>query len=125
MIRDAILALQEVMATPDGEYATFTWKGASVRCVPNTLTRGSVVIVGGHEHVVSFSLNVLREYFITVDSTFIIVDSDLYTADNSGITPVAGKILTYNSKTYRILTAGLDPSKAFFRLDLADQHSGR
>jgi hypothetical protein len=124
-IRSALLEIEEDLYNAVDGYETFTWKGASIRCVPNFMNRGSVVVQGGHEHMVQYTLFVRREHFLTADSTLHTVDSELYTADNETPVPVAGKFLDHRGKTFRIVFAGVDGANAYFKLDLADKHSGQ
>lgn len=105
---------------------TFTWVNTlEVECVPNLMARGTVVVSGGHEAVVGFTLVVRKSHFLSVDSTLITVDSELHTMDGSRPHPVTGRHLTFRGKQYKILTATEDPSRAYYKLDLADKHSGR
>jgi hypothetical protein len=108
-----------------GEVQTFTWKGAEIPCVPNQLNRGTVVVSGGFEAVVGFTLNVRRSNFLSADDTLTTVDGELWSADANRPHPVAGRTLTFRGKSYKILTATEDSSRAYYKLDLADRHSGR
>lgn len=120
---DIAAALEELEDTLGTE--TFTWKGAEVPCVPNQLNRGTLIIVGGAERTIDFTLVVRKAHFLSADSTIVTVDSDLWTADSNMPHPVAGKDLEFRGKAYRILTATEDSSRAYYKLDLADKHSGR
>lgn len=123
-LRDDIAgALEELEDELGAE--TFTWKGAEIPCVPNLLNRGAVVVSGGFEATVNFTLVVRKENFISADSTLVTVDSELYTMDSNKPHPVAGRTLTFRGKTYKILTATEDPSRAYYKLDLGDRNSGR
>lgn len=86
----------------DLESPTFTWRNASVPCVPNTLGIGSIVSDGGYEMTVSLTLFVDRDEFLSVDSTLITMDSELYTMDDDRPTPVTGKLITYQGAERRI-----------------------
>ena len=86
----------------DLESPTFTWRNASVPCVPNTLGIGSIVSDGGYEMTVSLTLFVDRDEFLSADSTLVSVDSELFTADNGQRTPVTGKTIIYLGATRRI-----------------------
>lgn len=124
-IADVLDDLQGQLAT-DANPSTFTWRDTlEVPCVPGLAMRSSIVSPGGHEAVVQFALNVKLSEFQTVDSTVITVDSELYTADSDRPHPVAGRKLVYNGKTYKILSAGRDPSGAYYKLELGDKNSGR
>lgn len=116
-------ALEELEETLGAE--TFTWKGAEVPCVPNQLNRGTVIIIGGAERVISFTLVVRKAHFLSADSTLVTVDSELWTADSNMPHPVAGRDLEFRGKAYKILTATEDSSRAYYKLDLADKNSGR
>jgi hypothetical protein len=123
-LRDDIAgALEELEDELGAE--TFTWKGAEIPCVPNLLNRGALVVSGGFEATVNFTLVVRKENFISADSTLVTVDSELYTMDSNKPHPVAGRTLTFRGKTYKILTATEDPSRAYYKLDLGDRNSGR
>lgn len=106
-------------------YPTFTWKRVEIRCVPNVAIRGAIVVVGGNEAMVQFSLVVRRSNFLTADSTLTTIDGTVYTADNSLPTPLAGKFLTFRGKEYRILNASFDPTNVYLKLDLGDKNSGK
>lgn len=100
---------------------TFTWKGtAEVPCVPNSDTEGSVVIIGGKELAIDFSLFVLQSEFITVDSTLHTVDGTLWTVDNDRPHPVTGMTLVYIGQTYRIFRVKSMPDRSSYRLDVGD-----
>jgi len=102
---------------------TFTWKGASVICTPSTLRLGQVIQVGGHEEEITLTLFVRRAHFITADSTLITVDSELYTVDSDMPVPVAGRLLTFRGKLYRIIAAREPAPMSHYELDLGDPHS--
>ena len=108
-----------------GVKETFTWKGAEVPCVPNLLNRGALVVSGGHEATVGFTLVVRKSNFLSVDTTLYTADTELFTMDNNKPHPVAGRSLDFRGKNYKILTATEDPSRAYYKLDLADRNSGR
>jgi hypothetical protein len=123
-ISDALGELEDELAFA-GETQTFTWKRAEIPCVPNQLNRGTVVVSGGAEAVVGFTLNVRRENFFSVDDTLTTVDGEAWTSDGNKPHPVAGRTLIFRGKTYKILTATEDSSRAYYKLDLADRNSGR
>lgn len=108
-----------------GEVQTFTWKGAEIPCVPDQLNRGAVVVSGGHELTVGFTLRVRRDNFQSADDTLTTVDSELVTMDSNVPHPVAGRTLTFRGKSYKILTATEDSSRAYYKLDLGDRNSGK
>ena len=95
--RSALAGLRADLESP-----TFTWREASVPCVPNTLGIGSIVSDGGYEMTVSLTLFVDRTEFLTADSTLVTIDSELYTMDDDRPTPVTGKVITYNGAERRI-----------------------
>lgn len=132
-IGDGISEIQSLMTgkDDDGEDVpvVFIWRPdtgpVEVNCVPNMAVRGTVLIIGGREVTVQFSLNVLAEYFLTVDSTLVTVDSELYTSDNDTPTPVAGMYLQFRGRDYKIVSAALDPTNTYFNLVCSDKKSGR
>jgi len=95
--RSALAGLRADLESP-----TFTWREASVPCVPNTLGIGSIVSDGGYEMTVSLTLFVDRAEFLTADSTLVTIDSELYTMDDDRPTPVTGKVITYQGAERRI-----------------------
>jgi hypothetical protein len=130
--RSAIIAanrhLQKVLTSSlnhEEGVPTFTWKGTEVPCVPSVAMRGLTLNRGPQMYTVSLVLLVLREEFLTVDTSLITVDSNLYTADNNLPTPVAGMSLVHNGRRYEIIQAGEDPARAYYSLVLADFESGR
>lgn len=103
---------------------TFTWNNTEVPCVPNSLTRGMVIEVGGLPVSIDLTLFVLFTAFATADNTIITVDSDLYTVDNELPTPVAGKTLIYRNVRRRIISAKLAAPLSHIEIHLADPNSG-
>jgi len=95
--RSALAGLRADLESP-----TFTWREASVPCVPNTLGIGSIVSDGGYEMTVSLTLFVDRAEFLTADSTLVTIDSELYTMDDDRPTPVTGKVIAYQGAERRI-----------------------
>lgn len=128
-IDGALVEIDSLLVDSEGTYTTFTWRpnqgAVEVRCTPNMATRGSVVILGGQEIEVAFSLNVRLSHFLTVDSTLITVDSELYTADNDTPRPISGMILKFRGRTYKIGSAAVDPTGVYVHLTLVDRHSGK
>lgn len=118
MTRSALTTLRGDLESP-----TFTWKGAEVPCVPNSLGVGSVVEAGGYEMAVTLSLHVDRMEFFSVDSTLRFVDSDLMTTDNDKPTPVSGKTLVYKGATYRIIRTTKTPDGASIGLICGDRNA--
>lgn len=118
MMSAALTVLRGDLGSP-----TFTFNDVAVPCVPNTLSEGSIVAVGGYEMAITLSLYVERTEFgnaLTSDSTLISVDSEVYTVDSDGRRPVTGETLTYQSKTYRIASAKFDASQTYITLLCAD-----
>lgn len=101
---------------------TFTWRGASIPCVPNTLGIGAAIGTGGHDVTVTLNLYVDRVEFLSVDSTLITVDSELYTSDNDVPTPMSGKTILYIGATYRIISARFSPCQSFLVLVCGDEN---
>ena len=101
------------------------WNGVDIECIPSKLERGNTVVVGAKEVTVALSLYVLREHFISADSTIITADSTLWTADNNKPHPIGGRVLTYKGKQYRVLSVAEDPSRSFYKIVLGDVNSGR
>lgn len=102
---------------------TFGFNGRAVPCVPNTLSIGSTVAIGGYEIAVSLSIYVDRTEFagaLTVDTELITVDSEIYTVDADGTQPVSGRTLTYQGNAYRIVSARFDASQRYMVLMCAD-----
>jgi len=116
--RSALAGLRADLESP-----TFTWREASVPCVPNTLGIGSIVSDGGYEMTVSLTLFVDRSEFLSVDSTLVTVDSQLYTMDNDLPTPVTGKTITYQGTVRRILKTMQTADGACIILMLADANA--
>ena len=82
---------------------TFLWKGATVPCVMNTFAKGTVLEEGGYQIEVDAKIFVKKTEFLTVDSTLVIIDSEIFTTDSQKPTPVAGKTLTAGGKRYKIV----------------------
>jgi hypothetical protein len=123
-IADALTELETDCGDSDGAQA-FTWKTAEIPCVPDTLLRGTEVVIGGKEWTVQFSLTVRKSHFLSADSSLITVDSDQWTGDDVKPHPIAGRKLTFRGKVYRILSVSEDPTRAYAKLNLADSNSGR
>ncbi len=101
---------------------TFTWKGAAIPCVPNTLGVGSILEAGGFDMNITLTLYVQRSEFLSVDSTLISVDSEAYTMDNDKPTPMSGKTIGYNGATYRIERTRFSPCGSFLSILCADKN---
>lgn len=101
----------------------FTFNGRDIPCVPNTLTIGSTVAIGGFDMAVSLSLYVERTEFansLTADTTLVTVDSEVHTVDGDGTQPVSGRTLVYLTNTYRIVSARFDASQRYMTIMCAD-----
>lgn len=118
MTRASLTRLRGLLDSP-----TFTWKESSVPCVPNTLGVGSIVSDGGYEMTVSLTLYVDRREFLSVDSTLVTIDSELYTMDNDRPTPVTGKLITYQGAQRRIAKTMQTADGACVVLMLADANA--
>lgn len=124
-LQGALSELNDMMVLPDGTSPSFLWRGATVPCIPNMLEAGNVVVQGGREDTVVCSLNVSAIQFLTIDSSLITIDSDLFTTDDVTPTPVAGKNLIFRGKTYKIFSAALDGSSAYFKIVLTSSKNPR
>lgn len=109
------------------EQITFYMVGSSdtvdVPCVPTMLNDSDRLIVGGFESAASIALNVRTGHFISADMDTITVDSDLFTADNSTARPQDQKKCVFRGKTFRIIIAGEDSTRAYIHLVLADANT--
>lgn len=108
--------LSRLQTSTEGTPASFLWKAATgaesaVECVTNSYTRRTVLEVGGFQVEADCRILVLKERFLTVDSTLVTIDSELFTMDGDKPRPVAGKRLTLNGQKLRI-EATQDPLPA-------------
>jgi hypothetical protein len=103
-------ALEEM--EEDLDYPTFVWRGLKFRCIPNTLLRGTTVVLGGYQVEITLSLIVRKE--------------ELGTA-----APSAGQVITYpdsvpvadpSARLYRIASVGDPSSHAHVSLNLTDSN---
>jgi len=102
-------------------HPVFTWKGQSVRIIPSTHQKATVLEMGGFGVDVGLSLLTLREYFFTVDDSLDVIDGEVVTLDDQDLpVPIAGKRLTFMDAVYTIVSARLDPTQTVIRLDLKD-----
>lgn len=97
---------------------TFTWKNAEVPCVARTLNATNGWETGPLVDGSTLRLYVLKENFLTVDSTLVTVDSELFTADSDMPHPVAGRKLTFRGKEWRISAAREAGTRSHYELDL-------
>ncbi len=114
---------RDLALTPGAAAEYFTWKGAQVPCCCRAESRGLDIDLDGNGGTVAFTLIVRANQFLTADTTLTTVDSDLFTADNNKPVPVAGRKLTMRGREYRILTAKISASQAFYTLQLVDPGS--
>ena len=124
-IEEAIDTLHDELTDADLGAPTFTWKNVEVECVPNQLNKGVEIGAGGAEMTIGFTLVVKRNNFLSADDTIQTVDSELITSDNGRPHPVRGMSLIFRGRSYKILMATEDSSRAYYKLDLANKHSGR
>jgi len=117
---DLVAGLAELEELTGSE--TFTWKEAAVLCVARTLTATNAWEVGSLADNSTVRLYVRREVFLTVDSTLVTIDSELWTADNDMPHPVAGKTLVFRGKTWRINSAREAGTRSHYELDLSDSN---
>ena len=108
-----------------GVKETFTWKGAEVPCVPDQLEAGTILESGGKAWEINFRLRVRKSHFLTVDTTLVTADSELYTMDNNRPHPVAGRRMIFRGRDFKIHRAGEDSSRAYYTIVLISPHSGR
>lgn len=116
LLSDALSELETTLQFME-ETQVFTWvNGAEIPCTPNNLDAATALEIGGHADTSGLRLFVRRDHFLTADSTLVTADSELYTADNDTRRPVAGLKLQFRGKTWRIISAREDASRAFFVL---------
>lgn len=80
---------------------TMTYASTSYIVTPNTLSKGTVLTVGGKEYLVALTLNVRQSLF-------------------GATKPYAGKRLTYNSIVYRIISVDSDGTGTNYSIHLED-----
>lgn len=90
--------LEGILASP-----VCTWESQSVACVPDTTKRGTSVVVGGIEQIISTTL------FIRVAAI-----------PGGTKAPTAGAKIIYDSKTYRIISVDKVPGGSHYEVDCAD-----
>lgn len=121
-LNDGIEELEEITGF-QGTPEEFTWKAIGIPCIANTISRGTVVTLGGFEAEIRFTLIVRRDNFFSADDTLITVDTELFTADDDRPHPVAGRTLIFRGWTYRILRAAEAPGRGHYALDLGDPNT--
>lgn len=117
MTKGALAMLRGDLGQP-----TFTWKNAEIPCVPNSLSVGSTLSIGGFDMTVTLALFVTRDNFLSVDSTLISVDSEAYTVDNDKPVPMSGKTVVFRGGTYRIVTTKFTPDNEALTIYLGDKN---
>jgi hypothetical protein len=104
-----------------GDRPVFTWNGQSVRLLPSSSARATMLEMGGLGVDVGLSLITLREYFFAVDDSLDVIDNQVVSLDDQDLpVPIAGRRLTYLGQTYTIVSTKLDPTQTVIRLDLKD-----
>lgn len=120
----AFLRGGQVQLAKDFGDQTATWHGKEMVVIPSEFEGGLSVGVGPKGEELTARLFVLRDNFLTVDSTIITIDSDLFTVDDDRPTPVAGKTIIFRGKTRRIVSAKEDGALSGYTLDLAPMGKG-
>lgn len=124
-IQDILLDIESDLTDDDLGESVFTMRNRELPCVPDSLMRGVQVESGGKAWIIQFSLAVRRSHFITGDSTVITGDSTELTGDSDLRHPVSGLTITFRGKPYRIVNVDEDPTRARYKLHLADPNSAR
>lgn len=132
--------LQGAMGNP-----SFLWQGQLVRCLPAAITDANSVISGGFQDNVQARILVKFSDWRLADSTLVTVDATVWSADvgsnadrllqeNGGLLfqentdrilisfgrmiPVVGRLVTYDGRQLRIMSAKRDGSGAYYALEL-------
>lgn len=132
--------LQGAMGNP-----SFIWQGQLVRCLPAAITDANSVISGGFQDNVQARILVKFSDWRLADSTLVTVDATVWSADvgsnadrllqeNGGLLlqentdrilisfgrmiPVVGRLVTYDGRQLRIMSAKRDGSGAYYALEL-------
>lgn len=132
--------LQGAMGNP-----SFIWQGQLVRCLPAAITDTNSVISGGFQDNVQARILVKFSDWRLADSTLVTVDATVWSADvgshadrllqeNGGLLfqentdrilisfgrmiPVVGRLVTYDGRQLRIMSAKRDGSGAYYALEL-------
>lgn len=124
-MQDILLDIESGLSDDDLGESVFTIRNKELPCVPDSLMRGVVQESGGKSWIIQFSLAVRRSLFITGDSTVITGDSTAVTGDSSLRHPMSGMTITFRGKPYRIVNVDEDPTRARYKLHLANPNSGR
>jgi len=132
--------LQSAMGNP-----SFLWQGVLVRCLPAAITDANSVIAGGFQDNIQARILVKLADWRLADSTLVTVDASVWSCDvgsspdrlllESGgqlwqentdrllltfgkMMPVVGRLVTYDGKQLRIMSAKRDGSGAYYALEL-------
>ena len=132
--------LQSAMGNP-----SFLWQGVLVRCLPAAITDANSVIAGGFQDNVQARILVKFSDWRLADSTLVTVDASVWSCDvgftadrllqESGglllqentdrllltfgkMIPVVGRLVTYDGRQLRIMSAKRDGSGAYYALEL-------
>jgi len=124
---------------------SFIWQGQLVRCLPAAITDTNSVISGGFQDNVQARILVKFSDWRLADSTLVTVDATVWSADvgsnadrllqeNGGLLfqentdrilisfgrmiPVVGRLVTYDGRQLRIMSAKRDGSGAYYALEL-------
>ncbi len=135
--------LQSAMGNP-----SFLWQGVLVRCLPAAITDANSVISGGFQDNVQARVLVKFSDWRLADSTLVTVDAAVWSCDvgsngdrllqESGslllqentdrllltfgkMIPVVGRLLTYDGRQMRIVSAKRDGSGAYYALELGSK----
>ncbi len=132
--------LQGAMGNP-----SFIWQGQLVRCLPAAITDTNSVISGGFQDNVQARILVKFSDWRLADSTLVTVDATVWSADVGSnanrllqengslilqentdrllttfgrMIPVVGRLVTYDGRQLRIMSAKRDGSGAYYALEL-------
>lgn len=100
---------------------TCTINGVRYPCIPSTLRRGTIIVVGGREEEIQGSVTIRKSLFdrFTADMDRMTVDSTFFTADQTAQKPGrSGQRLTKDEREYRILSRSESPDGSHYRFDL-------
>lgn len=108
-------ALSHMMGGP-----TFIWRGTTVSCIPATISDANSVMPGGFSPDVTARILVKVQDWTAADSSIVLVEDTAFAVDASETPrPIIGRTLIYQGKLYRIVSIKVDPTGAFYRVDLA------
>lgn len=101
---------------------TFRWKNKDIPCVPSSLSRDTILVIGGEQVNIGLTLIVRWDNFTTADSEFITADSGEITADNETPMPVADDFLEFEGVTYKVELVRKLATKGLVEFVLRDEH---